>query len=141
MRPGTSGRDSIRSKQRSTSRSRTREQGGDRDAGDIRVGARGSPGLRRPQRAIGNGEDWNASQTSLRLAVGLQRDSVMENLPSPSRPSSLLPSMQGISGGYHTREDDLQLAVWRIHKRRRGFVSSLQLLWMVYPTHVFRINL
>ena len=97
MRPGTSGRDSIRSKQRSTSRSRTREQGGDRDAGDIRVGVRGSPGLRRPPGAIGNGEDWNASQTSLRLAVGLQRDSVMENLPSPSRPSSLLPSMQGIS--------------------------------------------
>ena len=54
------------------SRSRTREQGGGRDAGDIRVGARGSSGSRRPPGAIGNGGgDWNASQTSLRLAVGL----------------------------------------------------------------------
>ena len=54
------------------SRSRTREQGGGRDAGDIHVGARGSSGSRRPPGAIGNGGgDWNASQMSLRLAVGL----------------------------------------------------------------------
>jgi len=42
------------------------EQGGDRDAGDIRVGARGLSGLRQPPGAIGNGGgDWNVSQTSL----------------------------------------------------------------------------
>ena len=71
MHLGSSGQDAIRSKQRNTNRSRTREQGGDRDAGDIRVGARGSPGSRRPLGAIGNGgEDWNASQTSVRLANG-----------------------------------------------------------------------
>ena len=48
--------------------------------------------------AVGNGGgDWNASRTSLRLAVGLQRESVMENSPSQSRPSSPLPSMQEVS--------------------------------------------
>ena len=62
----------------STSRSRTREQGGDRDTGDTCVGARGSSVSRRPPKAIGNGsEDWNISLMSLRLVVGLQRQSVM----------------------------------------------------------------
>ena len=65
---------------------------------DSRYSFSDGEGSRRPPGAIGNGSgDWNASQTSLRLAVGLQRESVMENSPYPSRPSFLLPSMQGIS--------------------------------------------
>ena len=83
----------------STSRGQTREQGGDRDARDTCVGAQGSFGSRRLPGAIGNGGgDWNASRRmSLRLAVWLQPESVMENSPSLFRPSSPLPLMQGIS--------------------------------------------
>ncbi|KIM35749.1 hypothetical protein M413DRAFT_325892 [Hebeloma cylindrosporum] len=119
-RPGSSGRDSIgppKQRNASTSRSRTRERGrdwgGDGDVGDTHnVGARASSSSRQrrpPPAVIGNGTggggDWNASRTSLRLAVGLQRESVMENspAPSPSRPSSPLPSMQGVSAARKTR--------------------------------------
>jgi serine/arginine repetitive matrix protein 2 len=93
-RPGSSGRDSIghKKQRRSTSRTRTR----DRDVGDTHAGAPGSSSSRRPPPVTGSG-DWNASRTSLRLAVGLQRESVMENSPSSSRPSSPLASMQGVS--------------------------------------------
>jgi hypothetical protein len=56
----------------SSSGSRTREQGGDRDPEDTCVSTRGSSGSRRPQGAIGNGGgDCNASRMSLRLTVGL----------------------------------------------------------------------
>ena len=69
----------------------------DRDAGDTHVGARGPFFSRRSSRAIENGVgDLNARWTSPRLAAGLQRESIMENLPSPSRPSSPLPSIHGI---------------------------------------------
>jgi hypothetical protein len=37
----------------------------------------------------GGGGDWKFSRTNLRLAVGLQRESVMENSRFPSHPSSL----------------------------------------------------
>ena len=58
-----------------------RERGGDRDAGDTHIGARGSSSSTLPLVAIGigGGGDWNFSRTNLRLAVGLQRESVMEN--------------------------------------------------------------
>ena len=84
----------------------------------------------RPPEAIGNGGgDWNASQTSLRLAVGLQRESVMENSQSPSRLLFFLQCREFrlVKRGYRTREDKLQLAVQRIHNWQRSFVSSLQL--------------
>ena len=88
-RPGSSRWDSVGPKQRrSTSRSRTREQGEDRDAGDAHVGSSSS---RRPLGAVGNsGGDWKASRRSLRLG-----ESAMENSPSASRPS--LPSTQEVS--------------------------------------------
>jgi len=75
MRPGSSGRDSISYKQRrSTSRNGMRERGGDRDAGDTHIGARGSSSSTPPLVAIGTGGGgyWNFSRTNLRLAVGLQ---------------------------------------------------------------------
>jgi len=75
---------------RSTSQSRTR----DRDVGGAHVGMRAPSS--RPLPVIGSG-DWNASRTSLWLAVGLCRESVMENSPSPSRPSSPLPPIQEVS--------------------------------------------
>jgi len=86
MRPGSRGRDSPSHKQRSTSRGGMRKRGGDRDVGDTHIGAQGSLGT-------GGGGDWNFSCTNLRLAVGLQCESVMENPRSRSRPSSL-PSLQ-----------------------------------------------
>jgi len=77
---------------RSTSRSGMRECGGDRDAGDTHIGARGSSSSTPPLVVIGTGGgggDWDFSRTNLRLAVGLQRESLMENPQSPSHPSSL----------------------------------------------------
>jgi len=96
--PGSSGRDSIghNKQRRSTSRSWTCERDGDRDVGDTYVGARRPSSSRRTPPVIGSGE-WNASRTSLRLAMELHRESVMENSPSSSRPSSPLPLMQGVS--------------------------------------------
>ena len=95
MRPGSRGRDSPSHKQRSTSRGGMRKRGGDRDVGDTHIGAQGSSSSTPPLVAIGTGGggDWNFSCTNLRLAVGLQRESVMENPRSRSRPSSL-PSLQ-----------------------------------------------
>jgi len=94
-RPGSSGQDIISPKQRrSTGRSRTCEQGGDQDAGD--ACARSSSSRRPPGAAGHGGGDWNASRTSLRHAVGLQRESILERSPAPPRPSSL-PLMQGFS--------------------------------------------
>ena len=107
-RPGSSERGSIghNKQRRSTSRRRTRDQDGE----DTHVRARAPSSSRWPPLVIGSG-DWNASRTSFRLAVGLQRESVMEKSPSSSRPSSPLPSMHGSfwaeNPGYHIREDHL----------------------------------
>ena len=110
-RPGSSGRDSIsRHKQRrSTSQSWMR----DRDVEDTHAGTQASSSSRRPPPVTGSG-DWNASQTSLRLAVGLQRESVMENSPSSSRPSSPLPSMPGVS----------ERKTWASYSGRRPSISG-----------------
>ena len=56
----------------------------------IHVQVQASSFSRRPPPVIGSG-DWNTSGTSLRLVVGLQHESVMENSPLP------LPLMQGVS--------------------------------------------
>ena len=58
-----------------------RERGGDRDVGDTHIGARASSSSTLPLVAIGigGGGDWNFGRTNLRLAVGLQRENVMEN--------------------------------------------------------------
>ena len=71
-------------------------------------------------------------QTSLRLAVGLQRRRIRR-----FRLAYLLFFLRCrecrlVKHEYRTREDDLQLAVRRIvHNQQRSFVSSFQLLWTI----------
>ena len=71
-------------------------------------------------------------QTSLRLAVGLQRRRIRH-----FRLAYLLFFLRCrecwlVKHEYRTREDDLQLAVRRIvHNQQRSFVSSFQLLWTI----------
>ena len=122
MRAGTNGRDSISLIHWKS----MHDQGGDRDAGDTHVRTPGSSSSRRPSGSVGNrGGDWNASRTNLWLAVGLQREFLMENSPFPSRPSSPLPSTQPSLSGANTQVERVQTPMTpsKLVKRKSlGFV-------------------